>query len=155
LNKELNLDMRPLPRRKEKAKPTKPKRSQKLSFDPESQTPPPEQFAVVDEANAPPAPAVLAAATATALMHGDFTPAIACAKAVLEARDADLDPWAASMLALLTALAGRSEARNAARAWLPVAFDGRVEACFEQMLSLIHQQNIQIAELWRIAADFV
>ncbi len=110
-----------------------------------------EPLQIAPDMPVPPTPAALAAAVANAAQRGDFGPAVSCARAVLLARDPAADPYAAMLADLLGAL----ETRDSAPSWLPVHFDGRVEECFEQMLSLVHQQNIQIAELWRIAADFI
>jgi hypothetical protein len=89
--------------------------------------------------------------------NGDFTASLQTARAFLRTRDPVAEPWSLVLEDLLTALAERATPLDtlAEPQPMPVHLDSRVEECFEAMLSLIHRQNMQIAELWRIASDFV
>lgn len=70
---------------------------------------------------------------------------------------AEDDAWATGLLTLLesraTCVAGPEALAFAAPLRAP--FDNRFEQCFEQMLSLIHRQNVQIAELWAIISELL
>lgn len=73
------------------------------------------------------------------------------------AQRAEDDAWAAGLLRLLEQ---REDSLSPAEtvmfpAPLRVPFDNRFEQCFEQMLSLIHRQNVQIAELWAIISELL
>ncbi len=101
--------------------------------------------------------AALLRGTAVGRANGDFTASLQTARAFLRTRDPVAEPWSLVLEDLLTALAERATPLDtlAEPQPMPVHLDSRVEECFEAMLSLIHRQNMQIAELWRIASDFV
>ena len=104
-----------------------------------------------------PTAAELSAALDGANSPGGLDAAIVCAREVLAVRGAVDDPWAPQLdrlLALVTLrLALLPALHDAPR--LPVHFDDRLAHCFAQMVGLIHQQNVQIAELRAMVAELL
>jgi hypothetical protein len=99
----------------------------------------------------------LSAALDGANSPGGLDAAIACAREVLALRGAVGEPWALQLdrlLALVTLrLALLPALHDAPR--LPMHFDDRLAHCFAQMVGLIRQQDVQIAELRAIVAELL
>ena len=101
-----------------------------------------------------PTAAELSAALDGANSPGGLDAAIVCAREVLGAVD---DPWAPQLdrlLALVTLrLALLPALHDAPR--LPMHFDDRLVHCLAQMVGLIRQQDVQIAELRAMVAELL
>ena len=83
--------------------------------------------------------------------------ALSHASTILAARHVTDDKYAHDLgrLIAVTKTYLASQAFSQGSSHLAVPFDDRFAQCFEQMLSLIYQQDLQIAELRQIVSDLI